>query len=172
MKIRIFTNLNTKLVFALFIIQFIFSFKLVAQSTPVITQITDTTIIAGSPFAIFVEAADADLPNDSLYFTISGSLPSGMQFETDKGILSWVPNENDMGNYSFTISVSDTAAGGGTDQSSFNVTVNSVVGSGVVIYVDKDAAGANDGTSWTDAYVDLQIAMNDANDGNQIWAAA
>jgi len=44
-----------------------------------------------------------------------------------------------------------------------------------VIYVNSQAAGANDGTSWTDAYADLQDALDDvrANDGCpcEIWIA-
>jgi hypothetical protein len=38
-------------------------------------------------------------------------------------------------------------------------------------YVDWEAAGANNGTSWTDAFVDLQLALDAATEGDQIWVA-
>ncbi|MGK7394677.1 MAG: putative Ig domain-containing protein [Candidatus Cyclobacteriaceae bacterium M3_2C_046] len=39
------------------------------------------------------------------------------------------------------------------------------------IYVDQDATGANVGTSWTDAFVNLQDALAVAQPGDQIWVA-
>lgn len=39
-------------------------------------------------------------------------------------------------------------------------------------YVKHDATGANDGSSWTDAYTNLQIAINAAVDNDIIWVTA
>jgi predicted outer membrane repeat protein len=39
------------------------------------------------------------------------------------------------------------------------------------IYVDKDATGAGDGTSWADAYPDLQAAIDDAGASDELWIA-
>jgi predicted outer membrane repeat protein len=43
---------------------------------------------------------------------------------------------------------------------------------GKIIYVNDDAGGANDGTSWTDAYTDLRSALLMSLAGDQIWVAA
>ncbi|MEE9294689.1 MAG: right-handed parallel beta-helix repeat-containing protein [Phycisphaerae bacterium] len=40
-----------------------------------------------------------------------------------------------------------------------------------VIHVDTDATGANDGASWTDAFVFLQDGLDAAISGDQIWVA-
>lgn len=40
------------------------------------------------------------------------------------------------------------------------------------IFVNKTALGNNDGTSWSNAFVDLQDAINAASPGAQIWIAA
>jgi len=42
----------------------------------------------------------------------------------------------------------------------------------VVHFVDIDAVGVNDGTNWTDAFTDLQDALDAAVSGHEIWVAA
>jgi len=42
---------------------------------------------------------------------------------------------------------------------------------GQIIFVDADANGLNDGSSWADAYNYLQDALADANSGDEIWVA-
>ncbi len=43
---------------------------------------------------------------------------------------------------------------------------------GTLHYVDQNATGLNDGTTWTDAFTDLQDALTTATGGDQIWVAA
>ena len=42
----------------------------------------------------------------------------------------------------------------------------------LIIYVSQNANGANDGTSWSDAYTKLQDALAAATSGYQVWVAA
>lgn len=37
------------------------------------------------------------------------------------------------------------------------------------VYVDQSATGSNDGSSWADAYTNLQAALEDADPGSSIW---
>ncbi|MFH1716159.1 MAG: right-handed parallel beta-helix repeat-containing protein [Planctomycetota bacterium] len=45
------------------------------------------------------------------------------------------------------------------------------VAAGKTVYVDDDAVGGGNGSSWTDAYDNLQDALTAAGDGDEIWVA-
>ena len=62
--------------------------------------------------------------------------------------------------------------GSGNPATTFSGQLSACCPSGDILYVNKNATGLDDGTSWTNAYVDLQSALNSPCPGiTQIWVA-
>jgi predicted outer membrane repeat protein len=100
----------------------------------------------------------------SLTWSISsGTLPAGLSLSAG-GLLSG--RTMYVGNYTFVVSVTDGEFVG-TKQ--FNVAVSA---GATNIYVREGAtAGRKDGSSWPNAFTDLQLALGQATAGDQIWVA-
>lgn len=54
----------------------------------------------------------------------------------------------------------------------FTLATAPALASSHIIYVDKTAAGANDGSNWADAYTNVQDALAESTLGAEIWVAA
>jgi T5SS/PEP-CTERM-associated repeat protein/autotransporter-associated beta strand protein len=72
-------------------------------------------------------------------------------------------SQKDAGSYSVTIFSSN--------DSLTSAPAQLLVGESRVIYVNASAAGANNGSSWYDAYTDLNSALNTSQQGDQVWIA-
>ena len=70
----------------------------------------------------------------------------------------------------FNLTIKTTDSSGMTDTSM--ITVNVASSNSNIIYVDQDANGSADGSSWDNAYTNLQDALANANTGQQIWVAS
>ncbi|TKC63648.1 DUF1565 domain-containing protein [Pedobacter hiemivivus] len=99
------------------------------------------------------------------YKLVSGKLPDGLSMDAS-GLLTGNPIV--IGKYTFVINVTDGTLCGNRV---YNMDV--VAGTGVVrILVNQAAtAGQNNGSTWDNAYLDLQSALKVALAGDQIWVA-
>jgi hypothetical protein len=88
--------------------------------------------------------------------------------------------ENASGNSSITTNTGviqnlngGTFTTGGTPATTFAGHLSACCPAANILYVNDDATGNNDGTSWADAYTDLQSALNSTCPGvTEIWVAA
>ena len=129
---------------------------------PVLSAISPPTVSEGSLFALTVIATDADLPAQSLTFSIV-TAPAGSVLVATTGVYSWTPDEDDgPGTHPVTIRVTDAA--GGTAETSFSITVTETnsppalapiaaqsVNEGTLLTVNASATDA-DGPAETLAY--------------------
>ena len=91
---------------------------------PVMETIDDMTVDEGDTVSLFVNATDADLPANTLSYSLLSSDAPSAGIEPDSGEFTWTTTEDDgPGIFSFTVQVSD---GQETATQSFTVTVNEV----------------------------------------------
>jgi hypothetical protein len=87
------------------------------------------------------------------------------QAEADNWFVEWTGTAVDAGKVANPTAASTTV----TMYGDYTLVANFVAGT--IIYVDADAAGGGDGTSWADAYINLQDALVYAISGDEIYVA-
>ncbi|MEM8912141.1 MAG: putative Ig domain-containing protein, partial [Planctomycetota bacterium] len=76
---------------------------------PVLADVPDQSAFSGDLLAFNVTATDADLPLNTLTFSLDGNVPSGAQI-SDQGTFTWTPTESQVGDHTFDIVVRDGAS--------------------------------------------------------------
>ncbi|MFJ5767284.1 putative Ig domain-containing protein, partial [Lysinibacillus sp. NPDC093210] len=93
------------------------------NSAPVLQAIGNKTVDEGSQLTFTATATDADLPANTLTYSLVGA-PTGATINAMTGVFTWTPTEaQGPGSYTFTVLVSDGML---TDEESITVTVNEV----------------------------------------------
>lgn len=90
------------------------------NTAPVLAPIGDKSVAEGTQLAFTASATDADIPADTLTFSLGAGAPAGAAI-TAAGVFTWTPTEaQGPGSYPITIRVSD---GELTDSETITVTV-------------------------------------------------
>jgi len=132
--------------------------------------------VAGVGFdGIYNSATLNNTPCTALIHIVSDNVITNTGTFTNAGVII----ENASGSSSITTNtgvVQNLNGGifttGGTPATTFAGHLSACCPAANILYVNDNAAGANDGTSWADAYTDLQSALNSPCPGiTQIWVA-
>ncbi|HQH36618.1 MAG TPA: Ig-like domain-containing protein, partial [Anaerolineaceae bacterium] len=144
---------------------------------PVLNPVGDQTVHEGDTLTFTATATDADVPANTLTFSLAGTLPAGASI-TAGGVFTWTPTaEQAPGWYTFDVCVSDGAL---NDCETIDVTVTS--DEPPVVYVDDGWAGTlpgvdPDGTGPAtafgyDAFALIQDGVNGVAPDGTVYVAA
>jgi hypothetical protein len=81
------------------------------NNPPVLSPITDKTVLVGNPLTFWVQATDPDLTyGDILTYSVDEALPNGSSLNAQTGFFRWVvPTTQPEDTYTFTFRVTDGA---------------------------------------------------------------
>ncbi|KUK47510.1 MAG: Uncharacterized protein XD74_1891 [Actinobacteria bacterium 66_15] len=95
------------------------------NSAPVLGAIGDRSVDELSELTFTASATDADLPANTLTYSLGAGAPAGAAIDSATGVFTWTPTEaQGPGTYSITVTVSDGK--GGVDSETITVTVAEV----------------------------------------------
>ena len=95
-----------------------------ANSSPVLTPISDQVAFAGIQLAITNSATDSDLPANILTFSLDPGAPDGAVINPADGVFTWTPTASQVpGTNRVTVRVTDDGVPSLSDSQSFTIVV-------------------------------------------------
>jgi hypothetical protein len=96
------------------------------NSPPVLDEIGDKSVNEGEALSFTATANDADIPTNTLTFSLESGAPEGAAISAD-GLFTWTPTEaQGPGDYSITVVVTDNGVPALTNDGTISVRVNEV----------------------------------------------
>src|SRR5262245_49716558 len=97
------------------------------NNAPVLAVIANQTVNEGSVLTVTASATDADVPANTLTYSLDPGAPAGASINSTSGLFSWTPSEaQGPGSYPITVRATDSGTPSLSDAKTFTVTVNEV----------------------------------------------
>ncbi|MBA4148538.1 MAG: putative Ig domain-containing protein [Verrucomicrobia bacterium] len=94
------------------------------NTAPVLAVIANLTVHAGNSIVFTNFASDADIPANTLSFSLDPGAPLGSGIHPVNGVFSWTPNDSFVGsNNSITVRVTDSGSPQKSDARTFGISV-------------------------------------------------
>ena len=130
------------------------------DSAPVLTVPPDQTITELSTLTVTNSASDADLPANTLTFSLV-SAPAGMNLDSSTGVLTWTPTEAQGPSTNLiTVRVTDNGEPQSSDTKSFTVVVNEANSAPTMTVIADETVYPNSLVTLTAAVTDPDIPAN------------
>jgi hypothetical protein len=97
------------------------------NTAPVLAAIPDQSVGEGSLLSFVASATDADLPAQTLSFSLDAGAPAGASIDPGTGVFTWTPGESQgPGDYAVTVRVTDDGSPAMDDSHVVNIHVSEV----------------------------------------------
>ncbi len=136
-----------------------FSVAQTYNTAPQLAAIGNKTINEQAAFSFNASATDADIPANTLSFSLVGA-PSGATITTS-GAFSWTPTEaQGAGSYTFTVKVTDNGTPALSDEEQITITVNEANGAPVLAAIGNQAGYWGSAVGFTVSATDTDLPAN------------
>ncbi|HWN94585.1 MAG TPA: PA14 domain-containing protein, partial [Methylomirabilota bacterium] len=122
---------------------------------PALMPVPNTAAVRNGLLTFGVNATDADLPFQSLLYSLEAGSPMGATIHPSTGIFSWTPSSaHAFGSYTLTVRVTDTGVPEMSDAQTFTVTLVSNMMAATVALIPAGGpwryldTGADQGVAW------------------------
>lgn len=128
---------------------------------PVLAAVGNREIAEGQALRILNSASDADLPVNSLTYSLAPGAPAGMSINGATGSIDWTPTEADgPGEYPVTIIVTDNGEGALSDSETIRITVTEVNESPVLAAIGDQSVAELETLTFTAVASDADEPVN------------
>jgi VCBS repeat-containing protein len=129
--------------------------------SPELGPIGNKTISEGELLSFTATATDADLPPNSLVFTLDPGAPAGAGIDPGTGQFNWTPSEDQgPGTYPITVLVRDDGTPNLSDTRTFTVTVNEANSAPVLDLIGNKIIDEGLALNFTATVSDLDLPAN------------
>ncbi|MBE0542658.1 MAG: putative Ig domain-containing protein [Verrucomicrobia bacterium] len=123
---------------------------------PILAAIADQTLSFGFLLSVQAEATDADLPANTLTFSLT-TAPTGMTINPGSGLLTWTPAQTQVGTHPVAVRVADNGTPSLSATQTFQVTVT---GEGSSLAISRMAGNLMQLTITGDIGLDYELLMS------------
>jgi len=136
-------------------------FGSVPNTSPALAGIGNHEIDEHNLLTFVATATDADVPPDSLTYSLGAGAPAGADIHPTTGAFTWTPTEaQGPGSHAVTIIVTDDGAGNLSDSETITITVNEINGAPVLAAIGDQSVDEQATLTFTAGASDLDLPAN------------
>jgi uncharacterized delta-60 repeat protein len=131
------------------------------NAAPILASIGNQSVNEGSLLTFTAGVSDADVPANTLTFSLDAGAPSGASIDANSGVFTWTPSEaQGPGTFNITVRVTDNGTPNLNDFETIEVTVGEVNAAPVLAGIDNKSVNEGSLLTFTASASDGDVPAN------------